>query len=102
MRAGQLRHRVTIQSPTEDIHGGPTTWADTETVYARIAPIGGREFFLAQQVQADVTHRIVMRYGPVVTPKHRLMFDGRYFDIRAVLNREERNRELELICTERT
>lgn len=102
MRAGQLRHRVTIQRPTEDINGGATTWSDVETVWASIAPIAGREYFAAQQVQSDVTHRVRMRYGPTVTTKDRLTFGVRHFDIRTVLNRDERNRELELLCIERT
>jgi SPP1 family predicted phage head-tail adaptor len=102
MRAGRLRHRVVVETPTEDINGGATTWAPLATVYAGVEPITGREYFGAQQVQAEITHRVVMRYTAGVTAKHRVRFGARVFDIRAAINRDERNRELELLCVERT
>lgn len=106
MRAGALRHLVTIQSvtdtPSASSRGGLTaTWADVADVRASIEPLTGRERFAAQVVDAEVSHRIRMRHRAGVVPKMRVKFGTRLFDIRAVLNVEERNRELELLATEK-
>lgn len=109
MRAGRLRHRVAIQRRTgaESGFGEPTdTWTDLATVSAGVEPISGREYFAAQQVQSEVTHRVTIRYLAGVTPKDRIVWTdpatgvARYFDIRSVLDKDERHRELALMCVE--
>src|SRR5512143_2305375 len=72
MRIGKLRHRVTIEqvAETQDADGaGLETWSTYATVQASIEPISGREYFAAQSTQADVTHRIVLRYMAGIVPK---------------------------------
>ena len=103
MRAGELRHRVTIQqkSVTRNTFGEEVvTWQDVATVWAAIEPLRGREFFESQQVNAEVTTRIRIRYRPGITPTMRVVFGNRVFDIQAVINVDERNRELHLMCRE--
>lgn len=104
MRAGKLRHLVTIQSRTEGTNSfnePRPVWKDFATVYASIEPLSGREFFAAQQAQSDITHRVRMRYVAGVTAKHRIVFGDRVFDIAAPpRNVDERNIELELQCVE--
>ncbi len=103
MRSGQLRQRVTIQqkSVARDTYGGETvTWADVTTVWAAVEPIAGREYFSAQQLQADVNHRIRIRYYSGVTTTMRVKLGTRYFDILSILNLEERDRETHLMCKE--
>lgn len=103
MRAGDLRHRVTIQqlSALSDGMGGVReTWQDVATVWAAVEPMEGRERYEAQQIQAELTHRVRLRYRPGITPKMRVVHKGRIFQIEAVINRAERNRELILLCAE--
>lgn len=104
MRAGRLRHLVTIQSRTEGSNAfnePRPVWKHFATVYASIEPLSGREYFAAQQAQSDVTHRVVLRYIPGVTAKHRIVFGDRVFDIAAPpRNVGERGIELELQCVE--
>jgi len=103
IRAGELRHRVTIQqkSVTRNTFGEEiVTWQDVATVWAAIEPLRGREFFESQQVNAEVTTRIRIRYRPGITPTMRVVYGSRIFDIQAVINVEERNRELHLMCRE--
>ena len=104
MKAGELRHRITIQQKTvtQDTAGVITeTWADLVTVWAAIEPLTGREKFLAQQVYTDMTTRVRIRYRSGIDPAMRLKYNSRIFEINVVVNPEERNRELELLCTER-
>ena len=61
-----------------------------------------RELLLAQQVQADVTHRVMLRYDVWVTPKRRFVWGSRVFHILAVLNPGERHAQtmIEALCVE--
>jgi SPP1 family predicted phage head-tail adaptor len=103
VRIGRLRHRIAIERVTEtrDTDGSVIeTWSTYATVQASIDPISGREYFAAQSVQADVTHRIVIRYLSGIVPKMRVKYGSRIFDILSVINVSERNGELQLMCRE--
>jgi SPP1 family predicted phage head-tail adaptor len=103
MKAGALRHLVTLQAPlvtTNDYGEAITTWQDVATLSAALVPLSAREFFHAQQTQADVTHKVMLRYRPGLTPTMRLVVCGRIFHIASVIDREERQVELELLCKE--
>jgi len=105
MRAGTMRHKVVIQQnvPTEkDSYGAEVdNWTDYATVWASIEPARGREFWESQQVNAEVTGKIRIRYLGGITPKMRVKHGNRIFDIVSVINPEERNRELQLMVKER-
>jgi SPP1 family predicted phage head-tail adaptor len=103
MKAGSLRHRVKIQQPVETVDSTGTTqvkWVDVAETWASIEPLEGREFFAAKQINPEVQGRIRIRYRDEITPKDRVVYNGREFDILAILNREERNIELELLVNE--
>lgn len=102
----RLRHTVIIQALTDgfDAEGGLTqSWATLVTRRAAVEPLRGREYFAAQQNTAQVSMRIRLRYDTAlaaVTPKHRVAFGSRTFDIESVINVEERNVEIQLMCVE--
>lgn len=103
MRAGDLRNRIKIQqkSVTRDTFGGETvTWTDVVTVWAAIEPISGREYYAAQQVQAEASTRIRIRYYAGITTSMRVLWGTRYFDILSVIDIQERGREIHLMCKE--
>ncbi len=102
MRPGKLRHRLTIQEFTEtrDELGDPVeTWKDVATVWGSIEPLSGREYYTAEQVNADVTHKVTIRYRAVEV-KNRVLFGDRVFLIESILNTDERNCELVMVCRE--
>jgi len=105
MRYGQLTKRVTLQAPSAsaDSYGATgSTWTDVADVWASIEPIQGREFFSAQQVNAEATHRIRIRYRAGVTAAMRLKYGARFFELTAPpINTGERDNELVLMCVER-
>lgn len=101
--AGRLRHRIVIQSPTETINSygeREQTWATFATVWASIEPMRGRELLEAQQINAELSVKIRIRYLASVKPKYRISWDSRTFEINSIANIEERDREIELMCTE--
>jgi len=104
--AARLRNKIVIQEYTDtiDAAGGPTgTWTSFITRFAAVVPLNGNEYFTAQQLGVDVNVRIRMRYDSLsqtITPKHRVLWGVRTFDIKTVINPQERNKEIVLMCEE--
>ena len=103
MRGGALRHQVTVQqvSEAQSTSGAVTrTWSTFATVRAEIRPIRGSEREVGNQLLADATHTVRMRYLSGLTPKMRILHDSRILEITSIANLFERNREYELTCQE--
>ena len=103
MHIGFLRKRITIQNETSTPDGAGgfvLAWSDVATVWAEIMPLNGREVFVAQQPEGRVTHRVTLRWFSGVTTDMRVVFNSRVFNIRSVLNTDERNQWLELMVEE--
>ncbi len=109
MRAGSLRHQITIekQSTTRDSYGEiGGAWTSGLNTWASIEPLRGLEYFNAQQIQAGVTHEIRMRNLTMIgttgiSSKHRIKFGSRYFNITSVINpSEQKSMGLILMCEE--
>ncbi len=103
---GELRHRLTIQAErtTSDGGGGLSDpWADPvaiATVWGKVEPLSGGERLHAAQIQDRLSHRIVIRHRAGITAAMRVVFGARIFNIRAVIDVDERGRFLELLCEE--
>lgn len=103
MRAGLLRHWITIQQTSDpenqwgEITDGWTTFAQ---VWAWVRPLRGEELVKAQQIQATVTDGVRLRHQDGVKPKMRILFGSRVLGILSVINVAERNFQLELLCRE--
>lgn len=106
MRAGRLRHIVSIESVSvsQDSYGSPTkTWTTLyRNVSASIEPLSGKDLFAAQQVNPEISTKIRMRYLSGITSAHRVKYGARVFEIASPpINFQERNIELQLMCVER-
>ena len=105
MRAGNLRHRVQVQSLTiaPDTWGaGEETWTTVHNVWAAIWPLRGVESLEQMKLESEVTHKIRIRYHSGITPKHRIKWESRLFNIKSIINVDERNIYLEIMATEET
>lgn len=103
MKAGDLRHKVQIQTPTEatDSQGGAEfTWATVASVWAAIEPLSSREQSYQATIQVVATHRVTLRYTALLTNRSRLLYGARIFEIISRVNAEERGEQLVLICNE--
>jgi len=103
MRAGELRHQVTLQSPTQArnaFNEMETTWTDVATVWAAIEWRSGRRYLEAAQLNAEVQGVIRIRYRSGVQPYWRFKFGDRYISILSMTNIYERNREIQFNCKE--
>ena len=107
---GQLSKCIELHSRTgpttsQDDYGQPTeTYSKYADAFASIRPLGGSEFLQAQQIDARITGKAMIRYDARVSPKDRIIYnDGtttRTLEINVVINVMERNELLELWYTE--
>jgi SPP1 family predicted phage head-tail adaptor len=100
---GKLRHSITIESAarTPDGAGGATlAWSTFVSTFASIEPASARERWMGHQVEADVTHKITMRYQSGITSAMRVVFGARVFQIHGITNEDERSQWLHLACEE--
>lgn len=108
MRAGALRHRVTLLQPTQT--RGSTfgdvqkSFASAGQVWAAMEPLRGRELLAAQQLNSEARVRFRVRRSSVtapVTATWRVDWGGRIFDIvEPPVDPDGRGVELRLICAE--
>lgn len=74
------------------------TWATYATVWGSIEPLSGRELQMAQQVQSEVTCNMRIRYKSGVLVSDRVYNGSTYWEVNAVINPDQRNREMVLQC----
>lgn len=104
IRIGNLRQRVSIERPVRTSDGGggaQESWELVAEVWAQIRPLSGSERVEADGLAGKVSHETIIRYRDDVEPEQRLAFDSRLFDIRAVLDVDERRRFLRCLVEER-
>lgn len=106
MRSGRLRHRVSIQSRSQSLnsYGEPSNSFSEITggaVWAAIESAGAREGKLADHRDEIITHNVLIRHLAGIDATHRVVFGSRVFDVVSVVNRDERDIQLELRCKER-
>ena len=103
LRAGDMNRRITLQArdTAVDSHGQQaTTWADVITCWASIEPLDGRELVTAKAINAEVSHRVVVRYRAGVTAAMRAVYQGRFFNILSVTDPDTAHVALHLLCSE--
>lgn len=112
MPIGKMRQRIQLQSKTTSSDGGGsaavTTWTTFATVYGSIDPQSGQQQMFGDQLQEPITHKITLRYRRDLTFKNRIVYsfvngdttDTRYFNIRRVINVDNRDKYLECLCVE--
>lgn len=102
MNAKSLNQKVTIQqkSVTRAANGEEiVSWVTFATLWARVEPIRGREFFAAAQMQGAVDYRVTLRYTPTITRDMRVLWGSIVMDISAEpINVSAANRWTELMC----
>jgi SPP1 family predicted phage head-tail adaptor len=101
--AGKLKNTIIIERAilTADGLGGNTTqWGTVGTIKAWIKPTSGNERLSQDRLEATTTHRIYVRFTSVIKTSDRINFNGRYMQIRALINMEERDKWLEIYADE--
>lgn len=105
MRSGLLRNRITIQANVETVDSFGDVIAGWTDLYAgvpaTVTPQSGNEGSTNDETTSRLKLKVTLRYLPNITPKHRVIYDGREFDIQVVMNVQERSRTTVMECIER-
>lgn len=107
MRAGYLRHRLTLQQPVRaqnEILETITTWSDVATVWGSIEPLRGTSYFAAKQANSEVDGKITIRYREV-QPTWRIKWTDsndteHIFEIVSIINPHEKGNETQILYSE--
>lgn len=103
MRAGELRHKITFQKldKVKDPISGELIddWTNFATVWGSVEDLAGKEFFAAQQINAEITTQVKIRYLKGIKATMRIICDDRVLEIAAPpMDPDGRKRELHLLC----
>lgn len=102
MKAGSLRHKITIQenAALNDAAGSQKpVWVDVYSVYAAIKPLSGRELIVSQAENSEISVRIVIRYRAGITASMRIVYQNTIYAIVAPpINTDMRSTELQIMC----
>lgn len=91
MQAGKLRHRCTIERPTQqqDPNTGEMIkgWEEVGKAWMAIEPLSARAFVAAQAAQSEITGQLVMRYRTTlsINSTMRVRSGGTIYNIEGVL-----------------
>lgn len=94
---GSMNVRGTLQNYTiakTGAGGRPKTWADMAIVWMHVEAANGREELYGMQIQASMTHVIIMRYRTGVTTDMRILIKGDPYNIRSINDVNLRGRKL--------
>ena len=105
MRAGRLRHRVSIralQAAKDPTNGQVTkTWSEFATVFAAVEPMSAKQFDGAEQNSSKVMTVVTIRWRAGILPSMRIHHGNRILEIQGVLPDKKSGREyLTLPCHE--
>ena len=84
MKAGDLRHRITLQQPKVTLNEKGrriTLWQDAAIVYAHKADVSGREFYAAHAAHAEDVVTFTIRWRPEIDATWRIEHHGTAYDI---------------------
>lgn len=104
MKIAELRHQITIQEKvqTADGMGGFTeTLTTVHETWAAIWPVSAKEIRENMRVEANISHNIRIRYRSGISHAMTVLFGARTFEIKGIINFEERNIWLDMVCNER-
>lgn len=101
--AGKYRQPITFQKQVTTINEygeRVQTFSNFVTVKASIMPISGKLLISAEAIKSEITHQVHCRYVPNITHDMRILFGTRMFYVVAVINFQEANKELQMMCKE--
>lgn len=95
-------HRVQLQKQTGAAGSmtNPEQWTTVATVWAAFSVYSTKAQADSGRETSEIDTKISIRYMLGVTEGMRVVYGSRVFNITAVINIKERNRELELKCRE--
>lgn len=103
MNPSHLNKRISIlemSTPQNSYGEFENVWNEISTMWANVRTLTGRALYQANQVHAEVSVKIIVRYRQDIRENMRIRYGNRILEIITVVNMNEGNRYLELSCKE--
>ena len=100
---GKMRYRVKVEraTNTRDAGGGLSQVCNSvATIYANIKPKSANSTYRQGILQEKVTHEITIRFMKNIDTNSRITYGNRSFAVNGIINVDERDRFLTLLCEE--
>lgn len=101
--AGEFTRRIILRTlvRVEDEGGGWTeTAVDVGPVPAKVEPLDGREQVEAMQAGMERPHRFMIRYREGLTGANEVVYMGRTFNVRSIVDPNEAHEDLVILADE--
>ena len=104
--SGSRRHLFTLETRSEtldDYGDAARTYTTLSKAWGKLEAVTSRERSESQQIKAEVSHRITLRYSAdyaSLTANDRITLGTRVFDIVTPMDKDGRSRELEILALE--
>jgi SPP1 family predicted phage head-tail adaptor len=99
MRTGDMTKTLLFQAPTKDANG-LVGWATVFTAKGALWPTSASEQIKNMATVMTISHRIRIRYRPLMKPNWRVKFGNRNFAIVSIVNVGEANQWLDILTKE--
>ena len=84
-KAGELRHRITVQvmGPNRDEDNYPIDpiWTEYKKLWAKVTHFSGKDLIAAQANQSKVVARLKIRYRKDITTEMRIIYKDKVYGI---------------------
>ena len=100
---GQMRNKVVLQSmsPSTDSGGGQSvSWGIATTVWAKVENLSGTENSFGDQIEDRSNYRFTIRYYSALTPKYRISYNSKTFNIQHIASLMEGKERYQVIQAE--
>lgn len=102
---GKLNKRIVFQklddTGTDSMGQSKQRWNNLMKVWAEFKPVRGYETDeAARRFREEKTYKATIRYRHGITSDMRILYKGRKFEIKSMVNVNEANYKLEIECTE--
>ena len=100
---GELRTRAVLEAPddsTDDTGALVRVWRPVASIWAKLSPRRGAEFFVAGAQESVLTSEVVMRWRADIASPMRLRIGSRVLMIRGAFDPDGRRRFLVCVCEE--
>lgn len=98
-----MRNKVVLQSmsPSTDSGGGQSiSWGTATTVWAKVENLSGTENSFGDQIEDRSNYRFTIRYYSALTPKYRISYNSKTFNIQHIASLMEGKERYQVIQAE--
>ena len=98
-----MRNKVVLQSMSPSTYSGgcqSISWGTATTVWAKVENLSGTENSFGDQIEDRSNYRFTIRYYSALTPKYRISYNSKTFNIQHIASLMEGKERYQVIQAE--